>query len=215
MGIPQSVMASGGIYTHRDGREVPDVMQVAMEFPEYFTGSSQEKGKEKGMTFLYSATLGNQYWRPTKLMGHDATLELGDALTVYPDARSSRYTGMIDGQTIAPETPMYSYDPRLKGVDGITSATAKYFAQKGLLYTYRDGKQVDSTHLHIREWISAIRNNTELSCGMQEGFEEAVSAHMATLSYKTGRRVYWQKDEEKIIIPGMENADLDRIITSS
>ena len=34
MGIPNSVMASGGIYTHRDGREVPDVFQVVMEYPE-------------------------------------------------------------------------------------------------------------------------------------------------------------------------------------
>ncbi len=215
MGIPDSVTASGGIYTHRDGREVPDVMQVAMEFPDYSTGSSQDKGKEKGMTFLYSATLGNQYWRPTKLMGHDATLELGGTLTVYPDACSSRYKDMLEKGTITAGDPMYSYDPRLKGIDAVTSATAKYFAQKGLLYTTREGKQVDSTHLHIREWISAVRNNTEVSCGMQEGFEEAISAHMATISYKTGRRVFWDKSTEKIVIPGMENADLDEIITSN
>ncbi|MGB5668255.1 MAG: Gfo/Idh/MocA family oxidoreductase, partial [Maribacter sp.] len=33
MGIPDSVMTSGGIYTHRDGRNVPDVLQVNMEYP--------------------------------------------------------------------------------------------------------------------------------------------------------------------------------------
>ena len=38
MGIPNSVTASGGIYTHRDGRNVPDVMQVTMEFPDFSTG---------------------------------------------------------------------------------------------------------------------------------------------------------------------------------
>ncbi|MBN2484699.1 MAG: Gfo/Idh/MocA family oxidoreductase [Bacteroidales bacterium] len=215
MGIPQSVFASGGIYTHNDGREVPDVMQVAMEYPEFETGSSQEKGKEKGMTFLYSATLGNQFWRPTKLMGHDATLELGNTLTVFPDPNSTRYKELIQAGTISPDTPMYSYDPSVKGVDGVTSATAKYFAQKGLLYTYRDGKAVDSTHLHIREWVSAIRNNTKLSCGINEGFEEAVSAHMATLSLKTGRKVIWDKNAGKIAIPGMDNADLDEIIVQS
>lgn len=214
MGIPYSVVASGGIYTHIDGREVPDVMQVTMEYPDFAKGASQETGKEKGMTFLYSATLGNQYWRPTKLMGHDATLELGDTLGVYPDPNSTRYKNLIESETIAPETAMYSYDPSVKGVDGVTSATAKYFAQKGLLYTYRDGKAVDSTHLHIREWISAIRNNTDLSCGIKEGFEEAISAHMATLSLKTGRKVFWDNNSNKIIIPGMENANPDEIITS-
>ncbi|MEN8249491.1 MAG: Gfo/Idh/MocA family oxidoreductase [Bacteroidota bacterium] len=212
MGIPDSVMTSGGIYTHRDNREVPDVMQVAMEYPDFSTGSSQEKGKEKGMTFLYSATLGNQHWRPTKMMGHDATLEFGEVLTIYPDHNSTRYKDMLEKKVIETSSPMYSYDPRFKGVDAVTSATSKYFAQKGLLYTHRDGRQVDSTHLHIREWINGIRNGQKVSCGIQEGFEEAISAHMATLSYKTGKRVHWDKDNEKIIIHGMEDADLDSII---
>jgi predicted dehydrogenase len=69
MGIPKYVIASGGIYTHRDGRNVPDVIQVAMEFPEYFNGSSQQKDKEIGMSFLYSATLGNQFDRSTSING--------------------------------------------------------------------------------------------------------------------------------------------------
>ena len=52
MGVPKSVMASGGIYTHRDGRNVPDVLQANFEFPDFTTGSSQKPGKEKGMTFI-------------------------------------------------------------------------------------------------------------------------------------------------------------------
>jgi predicted dehydrogenase len=59
MGIPTSVTSSGGIYTHRDGRNVPDVFQANMEFPDFSTGASQRAGKEHGMTLVYSATLGN------------------------------------------------------------------------------------------------------------------------------------------------------------
>lgn len=191
MGIPASVMASGGIYTHRDGREVPDVFQVNMEFPDFFRGSSQEEGKEKGMTFIYSASLGNQYDRPTLLMGHDATMELSNSLFVYPDPRSTRYAEMLDKGLISPDTPMYAYDPRAQGVDAVTSATAKYFANKGLLYTYRDGKRVDSTSLHMREWLSTIRNGGTPSCGIEPGFQEAISALMACISYRLGRRVEW------------------------
>ncbi len=207
MGIPQSVMASGGIYTHRDGREVPDVFQVLMEYPDFVMGTSQEAGKEKGMTFMYSSTLGNQYGRETLLMGHDATMELGAGLTVYADPRSTRYAEMIKEGVVKPDLPLYAYDPRAKGVDGITSATAKYFANKGLLYTYRDGKRVDSTHLHIREWLSCIRNGGTPSCGIEEGFQEAISAHMATLSLKTGRRVEWDAAANRIAnIPESEMA---------
>ncbi len=209
MGIPNSVSATGGIYTHRDGREVPDVLQVVMEYPEFQMGTSQEPGKEKGMAFLYSASLGNQYNRPTLLMGHDGTMELGSALTVYADPRSTRYQQMIEDQVVSPDVPLYAYDPRAKGVDGITSATAAYFANKGLLYTYRDGKRVDSTHLHIREWLSCIRHGGTPSCGIEEGFQEAIAAHMSTIAVRTGRKVEWDHATNRVA--NIEPALLDEI----
>lgn len=210
MGIPRSVISSGGIYTHKDGRNVPDVMQINMEFPDFTTGSSQESGKERGMTMVYSATLGNQYSRTTALMGHDATMELGNRLTIYADRNSTRYKDMIDNETIDPNVPIYQYDPSANEVDGITSATAKYFADKGLLYTYRNGRRVDSTHLHMWEWLSAIRNGTPVSCGIKEGFEEAITAHMGGLSYKLGRRIDWDPAQQEIV--PIEGFDLDEVL---
>jgi predicted dehydrogenase len=207
MGIPTSVTASGGIYTHRDGRNVPDVIQVNMEYPDFTTGSSQEKGKERGMTFVYSATLGNQFDRPTILMGHDGSMELGNRITVFADPRSSKYATLIKEGKMDPSVPIYQYDPAANGTDAVTSATAKYFANKGLLWTYRDGKRVDTTFLHLREFLSCIRNGGKPSCGIQEGFEEAISAHMAGLSYKLGRRIDWDAATQKII--AKEGEDLD------
>lgn len=213
MGIPKFITASGGIYTHRDGRNVPDVMQINMEFPDFTTGSSQEAGKEKGMTFVYSATLGNTFDRGTVLMGHDASMELGNAVTIYADWGSTRFKKMIDEGRVDPTVPVYQYDPSTNGTDAVTSATAKYFANKGLLWTYRDGKRVDSTFLHLREWLSCIRNGGKPSCGIDEGFEEAITAHMGGLSYKLGRRVEWDPVAEKIIaLPG---EDLDAILLAN
>lgn len=211
MGIPKSVVASGGIYTHRDGRNVPDVMQVNMDFPDFSTGSSQQEGKEKGMTLVYSATLGNQFDRTSLLMGHDASMELGNRLTIYADARSTRYAEMLEAKKMDPNVPIYQYDPAADGVDAVTSATAKYFANKGLLWTYRDGKRVDSTFLHIREWLSCIRNGGTPSCGIKEGFEEAITAHMGGLSYKLGRRIDWDGEQ---IVP-IEGYDLDEVLLSN
>ncbi len=213
MGIPDSVTASGGIYTHIDGRNVPDVMQLNMEYKDFMTGISQEPGKEKGFTFIYSATLGNQFDRPMVFMGHDASMELGNRLTIYPDARSTRYEDLLKAGKIDPNTPMYQYDPAAEGVDAVTSATAKYFADKGLLWTYRDGKRVDSTFLHLREWLSCIRNGGKPSCGIQEGFEEAISAHMGGLSYKLGRRIDWDRGKQEIV--PVEGYDLDEVLTAN
>jgi len=215
MGIPNSVTASGGIYTHRDGRNVPDVLQLNMEYDDFTTGISQEPGKEKGMTFVYSATLGNQYNRPLVLMGHDGSMELGNSVTIYADPRSTKYADLIEAGKIDPKVPMYQYDPQASegGVDVVTSATAKYFADKGLLWTYRDGKRVDSTFLHLREWLSCVRNGGKPSCGIQEGFEEAISAHMGGLAYKLGRRIHWDKDKQEIV--PIEGVNFDEVLLAN
>jgi hypothetical protein len=89
--------------------------------------------------------------------------------------------------------------PGKKNIDAVTSATEQYFAGRGLLYTYRGGKRVDTTHLHVREWLNAIRTGEKPSCDIEQGFEEAITAHMGTIAYREGRRVKWDREEEKII----------------
>lgn len=213
MGIPNSVMSSGGIYTHRDGRNVPDVFQTNMEFSEFLTGSSQSEGKVKGMTLVYSATLGNSYGRKTLLMGHDATMELGNSLSIYVDRGTTRFREDVNKGYMEPGIPIYNYDPTASEVDGISSATTKYFADKGLLWTYRDGKRVDSTHLHLREWLSCIRNGGTPSCDIVAGFEEAITSHMAGLSYKLGRRIDWDKEAEKLV--PIKGIDFDKALLAN
>lgn len=213
MGIPASVSASGGIYTHNDGRNVPDVIQVNMEFPDFSTGSSQTKGKEKGMTFCYSATLGNGFNRPTILMGHDATMELGNRLTVWPDGASTRYAEMLEAEKMRPDVPIYQYDPAGTATDAVSSATSQYFADKGLMWTYIDGVRVDSTFLHMREWLSVIKNGGKVSCGINEGFDEAISAHMAGLSWKLGRKIEW--DAASQTLKPIEGIDFDQVLLAN
>ena len=165
------------------------------------------------MTFVYSATLGNQFDRGTVIMGHDGSMELGNRITVYADPRSTKYADLIKEERIEAGVPIYQYDPAVNGTDAVTSATAKYFANKGLLWTYRDGKRVDSTFLHLREWLSCIRNGGTPSCSIKEGFEEAISAHMGGLSYKLGRRIDWDPVAQKIIArPG---EDLDAVLLAN
>jgi predicted dehydrogenase len=213
MGIPDSVMSSGGIYTHRDGRNVPDVMQVSMDYSNPKNAPVQNGGTRQGMTVLYSATLGNEYSRPTLLMGHDGTMELDNRLRIFTDPGSTKYAELLKAGTFQANSPVFEYDPAAEGLDGITSATTAYFANKGLLWTYRDGKRVDPTFLHLREWLSCARNGGKPSCGIDEGFEEAITAHMAGLSYKLGKRIDWDPIKEEIVpVPGY---DLDEVLLAN
>ncbi len=189
LGIPNSAMASGGIYFFKDGRTVPDVLNMAMEYP------------DRDFTLLYSATLASEKNRGKVIMGHDAYLELSDTLIVSVDPQSTRYKKKLDEGLVEPFKPIFSYVPGQGSVDAVTSPTEKYFAGRGLLYTYRDGKAVDTTHLHLREWINCIRagNGAQPSCNIDQAFEEAMTAHMGTISYKEGRRTYWDKEKDAIV----------------
>ncbi|MDP2424511.1 MAG: Gfo/Idh/MocA family oxidoreductase [Bacteroidales bacterium] len=147
LGIPNSAVASGGIYFFNDGRTVPDVLNMAFEYP------------EKKLTLLYSATLASEKKRGKVIMGHDAYIELDETLLVIADPKSTRYKEKIEQGIIEPHKPIFSYVPGQDRVDAITAPTEKYFASRGLLYTYRDGKTVDTTHLHLREWLNCILLN--------------------------------------------------------
>jgi len=189
LGIPGSAMASGGIYYFKDGRTVPDVLNMAFEYP------------DRDLSLMYSATLASEKDRGKVIMGHDGYMELSDTLVVYPDARSTRYRDKIEKGLVEPGKPIYTYVPGSEGVDAVTSATEKYFASRGLLYTYRGGKPIDTTHLHIKEWLNCIRmnNGTQPSCNIDMAFQEAITAHMGTVAFHEGRRVYWDEGKELIV----------------
>ncbi len=194
MGIPTSAAASGGVYFYKDKahyvneiREVPDVWNVALEYPHL------------DFTLLYSATLASDHKRGKTVMGHDGSMELGNTLRVFADRESTRYKEKIANGLIDPSIPIYTYIPGRKNVDSVATATEQYFASRGLLYTYRGGRRVDTSHLHIAEWITAIREGKQPSCNIDQAFEEGISAAMATMAQREHRTVYWDIDRQQVV----------------
>jgi predicted dehydrogenase len=187
LGIPESASAAGGIFLHHDRREVPDVFNVLFEYP------------ERELTLLYSGTLNNGVPRGNLIMGNDATLELGRILSVWVDKQSIKYKSRIESGIIDPSSPLVNYIKPMDSVDAVSSATSKYFADRGLDMTYSGGREVSTTYLHIAEWIRCIGNGNRTSCNIDRGFEEAIAAHMATISYLEGRKVKWDRGSESIV----------------
>ncbi len=119
LGIPESAISTGGIYFYKDGRTVPDVLTTVFEYP------------KRDLSLIYSATLSSEVSRGTKIMGHDAYMEIGRNLSIYADRSSTKYKEKIKNKLIDPSVPVYSYIPGAKTVDAVTSATALYFAERG------------------------------------------------------------------------------------
>lgn len=190
VGIPKSVTASGGVYFYKDGRDVPDIMNVSLEYPNL------------DLSILYTASLASNNHRGKVLMGHDASMELGNNLFINADRDSSQYKDGIEKGIINPDVPIYSYIPGRKSIDAITSPTEKYFANRGLLYTYRGGKKYNTTFLHLAEWLNCIRTKKQPSCDIEQAFDEAVVAQMSTIAYREKRVVEW--DEKNQVVIGRE-----------
>ncbi len=187
LGIPKTATASGGIYYFRDGRTVPDVFHASLEYP------------DRHLTLLYSGTMASGMPRRKMFMGHDASMEVARGVTVNVDPQSTRYKKMLEQGVLDTDLPLVSYRPGQRSLDAVTSATEKYFADRGLQYTYRGGRRVDTTTLHIAEWLDCIRNGGRPSCNVDEGFQEAITAHMATLSFQRNRTVTWDAMNERVV----------------
>lgn len=188
IGIPKSVVSSGGIYLYKDFREFPDVIQSVFEYP------------ERDLTLMYSASLGSSNYRGRVFMGTDAKMELGSSLKITPDGNSSKYEKILNDGSANSDFPMFSF-PQEEGIDGVSSATAQYYSRRGLISTNIDGKIVDLTHLHLKEWINSIRNNGDgkLTGNIDKAFEEGVTTQMANISYMEKRRVEWDPINRKVI----------------
>lgn len=187
IGIPKSVVSSGGIYYWKDNRDMADVLNCVFEYP------------DRDLTLLYSATLANSRNRGRVFMGHDATMELGSTISITADGDSTRYKKQIEAGLIDLSAPMVSFNPNLGKIDAVSSATEKYYAARGLTTTTINGRQVDVTHLHIKEWIDCIRNGRTPSANIERAFEEGVTILMAHKSYIEKRRVEWDPVNKKII----------------
>ena len=148
LGIPKSVVSSGGIYFWKDNREIPDVLNSIMEYPNH------------DLTLTYSGTLENSRSRGRVFMGTDASMELGNSIKIIADANSTRYKDKLAAGIINSREPMISIQPGSGTIDAVSTATERYYAARGLTTTTISGRTVDVTHLHMKEWVDCIRTNS-------------------------------------------------------
>ncbi|MDX1315211.1 MAG: Gfo/Idh/MocA family oxidoreductase, partial [Eudoraea sp.] len=181
LGIPESVIATGGNYYFKDPRNIPDVFNVVFHYP------------QKGLSLTYDCTLRNSNQRPMTFMAEEGTMKVGVTLSVYPDSRSTKFKEFKDNTS----APIFAYNPKSLAVDAVASATSRSYFESGFGYTYNKGERIDCAYLHVKEWLNSIRTGAEPSCNIDRGFEETVTFYMANLAYLEKRVVKWDPVNEK------------------
>ena len=164
--VPRSVIAHGGIFAWRDGRENADTFQALLEYP-------------KGFLVSYSTSFGNDAPGFTRYMGKKATL-----INIGGEG-SPRYR-LVEEKGNHEDNP--DIDDRRAG---------KYLllpGEKELPPMAIDDLSVE----HMANWIECIRSRQQPIATVHDGFAQSVACIMATESYWTGKKLYWDPATEVI-----------------
>jgi predicted dehydrogenase len=168
--VPHSVMATGGIFAWRDGRENADTFQALLEYP-------------KGFLVSYSTSFGNDSPSFTRYMGKKATL-----INIGGEG-SPRYQ-LIEEQ----------------GNHEDDAEIDKQRASKYILLPDQTGLPPmgidDLTTDHMANWFECLRSRQQPHSTVQDGFAHSVANIMATQSYWSGKKQYWNATTEMILDRG-------------
>ena len=168
---------------------MPDVLHTTFEYP------------HKDLTLTYSANLTSSKTRGRTIYGQDAAMTVGGSLSMIPDGSSKQFADLIDRELVSPGSPMLEMlqgSSTASAVDAVTSATAQYYASRGLTSTSIGGQDWDVTHLHLKEWLDCIRNGGTPVGNIEKAFEEGVVIAMADISYRENCRTEWDPEARRI-----------------
>jgi predicted dehydrogenase len=60
-------------------------------------------------------------------------------------------------------------------------------------------KTENETPLHVKNWLECVKARKEPNSPVELGHKVIVAAHLANVSYRTGKKVYWDAEREQII----------------
>jgi hypothetical protein len=173
---PESVVANGGIYAWKDGRENPDTCIAAVTYP-------------KGFLYTYKTVFGNSFRSFSRIHGRDGTIanyggEGASLFTVSKEGGRDEYSG----STPVKGVPIISPANDLEEVVTISGAEPPDSRGPG-----------DDSVVHIVNWLTSMQSRRQPNANVDHGFSHALVCIMAAQSYWSGKRLYWNPATEEIV----------------
>jgi predicted dehydrogenase len=181
---PESVVANGGIFTWKDGRENPDTCVAAITYP-------------KGFLYTYKTIFGNSYRSFSRIQGRDGTI------ANYGGEGASLFVVSREGgrhEFDPPESgPVYRQLPTA----GPANDGERVVQVPGAPAPNSLGPDDDDVD-HLVNWLNAMQTRKEPNATVDHGFSHSIVTIMAAQSYWSGKKLYWdQKTEEIVDQPGL------------
>jgi len=169
---PHSVVANGGVFVWKDGRENGDTVSTTMTYPQ-------------GFLYTYSTTFGNSYRPFSRIQGTKGTI------VNYGGEGASLFVVTGEGQERDPQS--YDAPPG----NGPAADKAEIVRVDGKPAN-TDGPD-DDDPLHVSNWLRAMQDRRQPNANVDHGFSHAVACIMAAEAYWSGKRVYWDAEKEEIV----------------
>ncbi|MGH9431307.1 MAG: Gfo/Idh/MocA family oxidoreductase [Terriglobia bacterium] len=175
---PVSAVSQGGILVWNDRRENPDTCITALTYP-------------KGFLYTYRTTFGNSYRSFSRIQGRDGTI------VNYGGEGASLFVVTKEGGT-------REFDPWESG---------PVYTRVPLVGPEKDGANVvhvpgapppnslgpdDDDVAHLMNWLRAMQDRKQPNANVDHGFSHALVCIMATQSYWSGKKLYWDPKREEI-----------------
>lgn len=170
---PRSVVANGGIYTWKDGRQNPDTATAVMDY-----GPADDMSK--GFQVLYSSRFTNSAGDVKELYysnGGMLNLDTNEVTSTGGlTARSAAEMGM-KANLLAPFT----------------------LANAAKMETSANTGGDPMTSLHMRNWMECVRSRETPNASVQAGYNHSVANIMARTAMETGKRVTFDDARQEVV----------------
>jgi predicted dehydrogenase len=175
---PESVVANGGIFVWKDGRENPDTCTAVVTYP-------------KGFLYTYKTIFGNSYRSFTRIQGRDGTIENyggeGASLFVVSKEGGREEFDPFDSGPAYSRVPLVA--PPREQAEVVRVPNAEAPSSLG---------PDDDSIIHMMNWIRAMRDRKEPNANVDHGFSHSLVCIMATEAYWSGKKQYWNPKSERV-----------------
>lgn len=183
---PRSAVSYGGSFRWKKEHpeaEVPDVLQILYEYPNF--------------TYNVSMTLNTEnHGFGTYVMGTKGTIQIDEVkMTFYTEDPLESYGWIVNAWPEAQQREFIQKN-NLVGLDqtwvpGTCTAPEKYEHYDVI---------GDPTDLHMRNFVESVRTRKPSPEGAFQGHNAALGAHIANLSYRQGsRKVTWDGKQAQVV----------------
>ena len=194
MGVdaPLAVAATGGKFVLRDNRETPDTFEATFEYPGFVARYTHRKtnahplmNRPYGMLFY-----GDRGTIVVDRRGFEVIPEMRPAAF---DPGRNRIADLLTGAAGNPPMPRTRRQQAARRA-AVPKATPLCEPVKVTGVFMEPAIQ----EVHVQKFLDAIRTRKRPNADVEIGHRSVTACHLGVIAYRTGRRIRWDRDRERI-----------------